>query len=177
MRLFFGFILLAMSLSVVAQDKLIVLHAIVGDTIDKQEQRTFVLFSDILNQDFTSATIHCENEKYLMHINTVSGLDLVEIKAEDIAENSNHVDKLVRYFKSLIGKKDSLDFETTSSLPMSVPEILNDAQKRNIAKEARRYFDLNQDAVQLGLSGLDKENYIKINSKSWVAKTLFEIVK
>jgi len=171
------FFLVIMNLSVIAQDKLIVLHPVVGDTIDKYEQRNFVLFSDILDQNFISATIHCENAKYLMHINSASGFKLVDIKEEDVVENSNHVDKLVKYFKSLIGKKDSLDFETTSSLPMSVPEILNDAQKRNIAKEARRYFDLNQDAVQLGLSGLDKENYVKVNSKTWVAKTLFEIVK
>jgi len=44
MRLFLGFVLFTMSLSVMAQDKLIVLHAIVGDTIDKQEQRTSYYF-------------------------------------------------------------------------------------------------------------------------------------
>jgi len=179
MRLFFGFILLTMSLSVVAQDKLIVLHAIVGDTIDKHEQRTFVLFSDILNQDFTSATIHCENEKYLMHINTVSGLDLVEIKAEDIAENSNHVDKITSYFESLVEKKDSLDLDLkmASSWPKVQSRFLTDAQKRKIAIESRKFFMLNQNAEEAGLVGIEKENYMKVNSKSFLAEILFEILK
>ena len=65
MRLILCFIFLViMNLSVIGQDKLIVLHSIVGDTIDQNEQRNFVLFSDILDQNFTFATIHCENSKY-----------------------------------------------------------------------------------------------------------------
>lgn len=168
-----------MTLSVIAQNKLIVLHSVVGDTIDKREQQEFLLFSDILDQDFTSATIHCENAKYVMHINSDSGLKLVEINDEDIVENSKHVDKLARYFKFLIEKKDSLDIDlkTVSSWPKFQSELLNDAQKRKIAKEARIYFDSNQDAEKLGLSGIDKENYIKVNSKSWLVESLFDILK
>jgi hypothetical protein len=168
-----------MTLSIIAQDKLIVLHSVVGDTIDKREQQEFLLFSDILDLDFTTATIHCENAKYVMHINSASGLRILDIKEEDVVENSKHVDKLARYFKSLAEKKDSLDIDlkTVYSWPKFQSELLNDAQKRKIAKDARRYFDLNQDAELLGLSGLDKENYIKVNSKSWLVETLFEILK
>ncbi|MCZ4693187.1 hypothetical protein DWB61_06975 [Ancylomarina euxinus] len=167
------------NLSVIAQDKLIVLHSVVGDTIDKREQQEFLLFSDILDQNFTSATIHFENGKYVMYITSASDLKIVDIKEEDVEENSKHVDKLVRYFKSLIEKKDSLDIDldTASGWPEFQPELLNNAQKRKIAKEARRYFNLNQDAVQLGLSGIDKENYIKVNSKSWLVESLFDILQ
>ncbi|MGZ2370083.1 hypothetical protein ACXR6G_09885 [Ancylomarina sp. YFZ004] len=180
MRLALFFIFLVIThLSVIAQDKLIVLHEIVGDTIDKHEQRTFVLFSDILDQDFTSATIHCGNEKYVMHINSVSGLKLVEIKEDDIVENSKHVDKLASYFKSLVVKKDSLDLDlkTASSWPKFQSELLNVTQKRKIATEAREFFMVNQTAEELGLLGIDKENYIKVNSKSFLAEILFEILK
>ena len=180
MRIILCFIFLViMNLSLIAQGKLIVLHSIVGDTIDKHEQRDFVLFSDILDQNFTSATIQCENAKYVMHINSASGLSVVDIKEEVVVENSKHVDKLAKYFKSLVEKKDSLDIDlkTASSWPMFQSELLNDAQKRKIAKEARTYFNLNQNAVRLGLSGLDKENYIKVNSKSWLVESLFDILK
>jgi hypothetical protein len=179
MRIILTLVLISICLSVFSQDKLIVLHPVIGDTIDKQEQRDFVLFSDIIKQDFTFATIHCENEKYVMHINSTLGLIIVNIKEEDVLENSKHVDKLVRYFKILDEKKDSLNINlrTAESWPKFQLELLNEAQKIKIAKEARKYFNLNQDAVQLGLSGLDKENYIKVNSKSWLAETLFEILK
>jgi len=168
-----------MNLSVFAQGKLIVLHQVIGDTIDKQEQQEFLLFSDILDKNFTSATIHFEDAKYVMHINSASGLKIVGVKEEDVIENSKHVDKLARYFKSLVEMKDSLDIDlkTSSSWPKFQSELLNDAQKKKIAKEARMYFNLNQDADELGLSGLDKENYIKVNSKSWLVGSLFDIFK
>ena len=180
MRIIICFIFLfIMTLSVNAQAKSIVLHAIVGDTIDKREQQEFILFSDILDQDFTTATIHCNNAKYVMYINSASGLKLVDIEEEDVVENSKHVDKLSRYFNYLAEKKDSLDIDlkTTSSWPKFQSDILNDAQRRKIAIEARKYFDLNQDAESKGLTGLDKENYIKVNSKSWLVESLFEIFK
>ena len=180
MRSILSLILLGFfGLSTFSQDKLIVLHQVVGDTIDKQEQQAFLLFSDILDQNFTSATIHFENSKYVLHINSSSGLKIVDIKERDVVENSKHVDKLARYFMTLVEKKDSLDIdlETTSNWPKFQSELLNDAQKRKIAKDARTYFRLNQDAEGLGLSGLDKENYIKVNSKSWLVETLFDILK
>ena len=179
MRVILSLVLLTISLSVFSQEKLIVLHAVVGDTIDKQEQRDIGLFSDIIGQNFISATIHCENKKYVMHINSEQGLLIVSIKEEDIVENSKHIDKLVSYFKSLAEKQDSLDmgFKTNESLPKFQTELLNEEQKRKIAKEARAYFRLNQSAEQLGLSGLEKENYIRVNSKSWLAEILFDILK
>ncbi len=180
MRTIIGFVFLFFTtLSVNAQGKLIVLHSVVGDTIDKREQQEFILFSNILNQDFTSATIHCNDEKYVMHINSASGLKLVDIKEEDLVENAKHVEKLVRYFKTLTEKRDSLDFTLSAdkSWPEFQSDILNDVQRKKIAIEARKYFDLNQDAESRGLIGLDKENYIKVNSKSFLAEVLFEILK
>lgn len=179
MRVTLSLFFLAISLSVFSQDELIVLHPVVGDTIDRQEQRNFVLFSDLLDQDFTTATIHFNNVKYVMHINSVSGLKLVDIKEEDIVENSKHVDKLVKYFEFLVEKKDSLDIDlkTASSWPKFQPEILNDAQRRKLAIEARAYLSLNQDADRRGLLGIDRENYIEVNSKSWLAEILFEVLK
>lgn len=162
-----------------AQSELIVLHQIIGDTIDKQEQQEFLLFSDILDENFTSATIHFEDSKYTLCIKSDSGLKIAAIKKEDVVENSEHVDKLTRYFKSLVEMKDSLniDLKSPTSWPKFHSEILNDTQRKNIAIEARSYFQLNQDAEELGLSGIDKENYIKVNSKSFLAEILFEILK
>ncbi len=179
MRAILILVFITICLSVFSQDKLIVLHPVVGDTIDKQEQQNFVLFSDIVNQDFISATIHCENLKYVMRINSILGLVIVNIKKEDIDENSQHVDKLVRYFKTLDEKKDSLNINlrTAESWPKFQSEFLNEAQKKKIAKEARMYFSLNQTAEQRGLLGVEKDNYVKENSKSWLAETLFEILK
>ena len=165
--------------SAFSQDKLIVLHHVVGDTIDKHEQRNFILFSDILDQNFTSATIHFDDAKYTMHINSASGLKIVDIKKEDLVENAKHIDKLVAYFKFLVEKKDSLniDLKNTSNYPIFQSEFLTNIQKQQIAKEAGIYFRLNQDAEERGLVGIEKENYIKVNSKSWLAEILFDIVK
>ncbi len=172
----FAFILYTSSFS---QDKLIVLHSVIGDTIDQQEQSDFILFSDILDHSFVSATIHCENAKYVMHIHSVSGLKLVNIKEEDVLENSKHVDKLVQYFKFLTKKKDSLNINlrTADNWPKFQSELLDVAQKKKIAQEAREFFMVNQDAEECGLIGIDKENYIKVNSKSFLAKFLFEMLK
>ncbi|MRT91526.1 hypothetical protein [Ancylomarina sp. 16SWW S1-10-2] len=180
MKSFISLILIVFfNLSVFSQDKLIVLHHIVGDTIDKQEQQEFLLFSDILDQSFTFATIHFDDEKYTIHINSSSGLKIVDIKKEDLVENANHVDKLVGYFKFLVDKKDSLnlDFKNTASYPKFQSEFLTLVQKQQIAKEAGIFFSLNQEAEERGLVGVEKENYIKVNSKSWLTEMLFDILK
>lgn len=172
-------LLITKVLPVFAQGELIVLHQVIGDTIDKHEQQEFLLFSDILDENFTSATIHFEDSKYTLCIKSDSGLKIAAIKKEDIVENSEHVDKLTRYFKSLVEMKDSLDIDlkAPANWPNFHSEVLNDAQRRKIAIEARTYFQLNQDAEELGLLGIDKENYIKVNSKSFFAEILFEILK
>ncbi|MDE5420867.1 hypothetical protein L3073_01455 [Ancylomarina sp. DW003] len=168
-----------LNLAAFSQDKLVVLHHIVGDTIDIQEQRDFILFSDILDQEFNSATIHFHNSKYLMHVNSDSGLKTVELTEKDIEENREHVDKLVKYFKSLVERNDSLWIEerTSETWPKYQAKILTDDQRRTIAKDAIKYFDLNQDAEDLGLWGLEKENYIKVNSKSCLIQSVIDILK
>ena len=112
MRTFLCFILfIIMALSVLAQDKLIVLHSVVGDTIDKREQQEFFLFSDIVKEGFSSITIYVNADKYFLHINSKSGNDIVEVELEVIEENREHIEKLTQYFKNIVRKKDSLKLD------------------------------------------------------------------
>jgi len=168
-----------MALSVLAQDKLIVLHSVVGDTIDKREQQEFFLFSDIVKEGFSSITIYVNADKYFLHINSKSGNDIVEVELEVIEENREHIEKLTQYFKNIVRKKDSLklDLKLAETWLQFEGTLLTDDQRKRIAKEARTYFKLNQNAEYLGLLGVEKVNYIKVNSKSWLVETLFEILK
>jgi len=180
MRVFLCFIFLVfINLSVIAQDKLIVLHAIVGDTIDKREQKEFLLFSDIVKGDFSSLRIYANEDRYFLHINSESGTDIVETDLEVIKENREHIEKLTQYFKSILKRKDSLniDLKLVGNWPKLESICLTDDQRKRIAKEARTYLSLSQDADRRGLLGIDRENYIKVNSKSCLAEILFEILK
>jgi len=180
MRTILCFIFLVITtLSVIAQDKLIALHSVVGDTIDKREQKEFLLFSDIVKEDFSSLSIYVKVDKYFLHINSKSGADIVEVELEVIKENQEHVEKLTQYFKSLLKRKDSLklDLKLADNWPTFESSFLSDEQRKHIAKEARAYFSLNQAAESRGLVGIEKENYIKVNSECWLTEILFEILK
>lgn len=165
--------------SAFAQDKLVVLHPLVGDTIDRSERDVFLLFPEITNSDFISATIQSRTDKFYLHALSITGLDIVEIDSMTLRQSREHVEKLLKYFAYLDEREnESLEIDTIVGNWISLErELLTAQQRKKIATDAREYFDSNQDAESLGLWGLEKENYIKVNSHSWLVESIFSIVK
>jgi len=172
-------VFLVLQISAFAQEQLIVLHPAVGDTIDRNERNDFLLFPEITNPDFKSATIHLKADEFYLHVLSKSGFDIINIDSIAIKQSREHVEKLLKYFAYLCKKENSLIDEgrlVENQLKFG-REILTPEQRKTIAIEARKYFDLNQDAESMGLWGVEKENYIKVNSHSCLVETIFDIVK
>jgi len=172
-------VFMVLQISAFAQEQLIVLHPAVGDTIDRNERNVFLLFPEITNADFMTATIQLKTDKLYLHVLSKSGLDAIEIDSIALKQNRDHVEKLLEYFAYLLKKENDLieeDRHVDDQFKFE-REILTPKQRKNIAIEARKFFDLNQDAEEMRLWGIEKENYMKVNSHSGLVELLFDIVK
>lgn len=172
-------VFLILQIGAFTQEQLIVLHPSVGDTIDRNERNDFLLFPEITIPDFESATIHSKTDKFYLHVSSKSGLDIIEIDSTTIKQSREHIEKLLKYFAYLVKKETSLDEDVKlrENVPKFQGDILTAQQRETIAIEARKYFNVNQDAESLGLWGLEKENYIKVNSHSCLVEFILDIVK
>ena len=140
--------ILILNLSVIAQAKLIVLHSVVGDTIDKSEQQEFLLFSRIVGEDFLFATVHHEGKRFFVKLRSKTNDRIVELKKEEVHENMSHVRKLLRYKKRMAKRKDR------AARKLKLPDLRFDhhiceKQKNQAAvNDPMANFYLNQNALQ-----------------------------
>ncbi len=144
-----------------SQKKTIGLHPVVGKTIDKAEKERYYLFDNIDNSIFVSATIYEENDSlWLLSVNKSDTL-ITKVDSQYISENQQRIVKILDYYDYL-QKKDSLKLQNPTALNNNSDLFsITDEQMEQIAKDARRYQSLKQDADKNGLWGVDKDNYIK----------------
>ncbi len=169
-NLFVSILFLVGSLSVFAQKELVILHPVVGDTIDLAEKQTYLLFADVDDSTYVYGQVMKEGDSYFLNVHSQSGEQLLEVDQLKLQEYHINIQKLLAYY-SYLENPDQLkeaplvvlNQKDTCALEMDI-EYLSPKMKKKLRKDSDRYQDLKFDAEQKGYWGDDQENYIKTAS-------------
>ena len=144
------------SINCFAQNNLISLHALVGDTINKSEKTKYMLFPEVSDPDFTYGYItRINNSFYLNYFDTN---DSVTIKPIDPIEMNQYIDKLNKLsdYYSTLEKKDTTQNSKKVILDLNgvqtnyvKEEIIGEDSKKRIKGEVKQYIRLKDDAERL----------------------------
>ncbi len=163
--LFLVSLLISSPLIIFCQDKVISLHPVIGDTIDKNEKRNYLLFPEIDNASFETGQIILKNNVTYLCYQTGGNQQMKAIDSVKISEYQKNISKISAYFQSKT-KSDTAQSNKVLNLkiqPTQQVDITFFTPEMRVAmeKEARRYNALKGKAEELGLWGKDKENYIQ----------------
>ena len=154
--------------------QLVQLHAMVGDTIDNTEKVAFYLFPEINDSSFVEAVIFYRDSVFQVQI-AEKGKEKYMFTADSILlqDYHNNIEKLALYYARLAEQntEDNKNMVVSQAKVPTGPEIkLNEEDRKKLVKEARRYWRKKDKAEDLGLWGVDKENYIKAASHTNIFK-------
>ncbi|RCW35245.1 hypothetical protein [Marinilabilia salmonicolor] len=166
--LFLVFVLFALPLK---SQQPVVLHPVVGDTIDLIEKLDYLLFSDVPDSLFEQGVLIPDNQDYQLLVWHEGEVAKVDVSAEDFEMLSGNVEKLSAYYQQKAGKKgDSAEVHspliTRDSIPMGLNiEWMSEQQINKMTKESRRYNQLKLEADEQGLMGYDRRKYIETGGR------------
>lgn len=101
------------------QDTLLILHPVVGDTIDKNDKIDFSLFPEIDNSTFKHCFISYSAKKFNLNSYTLAGSVAVRpIDTTEIRQYMNNINILVDYYANEI-KRDSIKNNENPSLSLN----------------------------------------------------------
>lgn len=154
--------------------ELVQLHPIVGDTIDVTEKKVFYLFPEISDSSFVQGIIYSQDSTYKISI-TEKGKSNYMLHADSVILNeySRNIEKLALYYSQLaeVDSSNQKSLSTSNFSKQLNPEFNLDAEERaKLVKDSRRYARKKDRAEDLGLWGIDKENYINSSSHSNIFK-------
>ncbi|WP_075591539.1 hypothetical protein [Labilibacter marinus] len=166
--------LIAILMSSVNAQKLVQLHPMVGDTIDATEKMVFYLFPEITDSIFEQGIIYRQNSDYNVNIKLVGQETYkVGIDSTVLNEYQQNIEKLAMYYSNL-AEPDTTNLSDLNSVRLSAklnPEFnLTAEQRKKLVKDSRRYWRKKDKAEDIGLWGVDKENYIKSSSHTNIFK-------
>lgn len=136
-----------------SQDGLIVLHPIVGDTIDKDEKVNYLLFPEITDSLFIYCQINKVADKYYATSFLVrDSLLTIQLNGTEINLYKENIEKLNAYYSSQ-PESDSINnlraFILRDGNSFKIVDIIIDNEK--ISNEARSEERLKEDAERLKL--------------------------
>ncbi|WP_321514720.1 hypothetical protein [Marinifilum fragile] len=150
-----------------AQQKIICLHPILGDTIDLTEKNTYLLFPEIDSNGFQSGQVKMNGDQYYFEYTLNDKMNNDKVSIEKLKEYHTNVEKLLAYhlyMKNSKAKKSEsiVTRDAQEELQMHFNAKYDDVSfRRKLKKDAMRYQELKKQAELKGYSGVDKENYIK----------------
>jgi hypothetical protein len=164
-----SFVLLISAVSVSAQQK-VVLHEVVGDTIDLVEKIDYVLFTEIEDSLYDYGVVFKDNELYVLEVTHNSGITSLELCPEVFHNYAGNVEKLSAYYRQKKEKNNVLSESspliTKDSIPLGLDiEWMSKSQKDKMTKESRRYNRLKLDADEMGLMGFERKKYIETGGR------------
>jgi hypothetical protein len=153
-------------ISATSQDKIVILHPIVGDTITLKEKTDYLLFPNVVDSVFNYGLLHLKNNTYQLHIYHSTDSLIVQIDSSDIYQYKQNIEKLAAYYSN-----DALDdrIESSESIMLNNNNTKNNSLNQSsispttlkrTLKEAERTQLLNNSADKQGLNGKERENYI-----------------
>ncbi len=148
-----------------SQNRIIALHPIIGDTIDKNEKRAYLLFPEIDNSTFDFGQIIAKDNATYLHYRSGAGEQMKEIDSLKIKEYQCNISKLSAFYLSKF-KTDTTRISKNLNIKIKEPSPLDitfitPEMRIAMEKEARRYNALKGQAEERGLWGKDKENFIQ----------------
>ena len=152
-----------------AQKNIIALNAIIGDTIDKNEKEIFYLFPEIEDSSYVYGQIFKDSNQLWSLSILESDTVVSEIDSLKIESYRNNINKLIAYHIYL-SKKDSAFADINNLLYSdSIGRKANSitytpTMRKKLRKDAQRYTYLKGKAEEIGLWGVDKDNYIQTSS-------------
>jgi hypothetical protein len=130
----------------------------VGDTIDRKEKLSYLLFVNINESDFKYCTITHSTDGYFAHTRTIDdSVAIKQVDSTEIREAIVKLDKVMEYYSAQEkqdsikkAKKLSLDFKEKDS-NFKIDNIVGEDAKDRIFKEVRSENRMKGDAERLEL--------------------------
>lgn len=140
------------SVNLHAQDSLIVLHKVVGDTIGKNEKRQYLLFPEIPDSTFEYCTISQKNGIYFITSRFRNNLtSATETNASTLNGYKVNIEKLHEYYYNKahpgasVAPENNFKAKPENHLDKKVATpALTDEQKNEIRRDARLKSDAEQ---------------------------------
>lgn len=154
MKRWFVFLIMVVScLPGYSQNKIYVLHPLVGDTIDNKEKLNYFLFKNINDSDFKYGVITHTKDEYLIKVCTTNNsVSTIRIDSLELKQYVEKLDKVAAYYANE-GKKDSIQNNTKPSVEEYDSKfvdlnnsLINQQSRDKILKEARTGTRLKEDA-------------------------------
>jgi len=170
-KLLIVFILCTRLAFLYSQDAVYILHATLGDTIDKKEKINFDLFPELKNFDFKFGIIYSYGETKKLKAYTQNDSVIVkQLDSSIISEYQSNIDKLLNLYSTQNHKDTTTELNKKIILYDSKNNNSNINNSLNIDKaaleksayEGRRQRNLRSTALERGLSGqkvIDAQNY------------------
>jgi hypothetical protein len=167
LQLYLFFFLAAVNAN--AQQK-VILHEVVGDTIDLIEKIDYLLFAEVEDSLFDYGVVFKEDELYVLEVMHTSGITTRELSSEAFQSYVGNVEKLSAYYqqKKEEGKvlSENSPLISKDSIPLGLDiEWMSRKQKDKMTKESRRYNSLKLDADEIGLMGFERKKYIETGGR------------
>jgi len=166
-KLVFLFACLLSSISMNAQKRVVILHPILGDSIDLTEKQTYLLFPEIKDVDFDEGQILKLKDKYILHISAHGDEHEFDIDSLQLLQYQTNITKLIAYQNYIENPKKAeqkslvvINQTDTCALEVNL-EYMSPAMRKKLRKDSYRYQRLKSAAESLGYWGVDQENYIK----------------
>ncbi len=149
-----------------AQENIISLHPVVGDTINIKEKKDFLLFPDIPDSGFSYAVIKNKQGDYYVCSYYNTEYKEKQIDTTTMDQYYINVEKLSAYYSNQksedkglesmnIKRLDPVDKRITTGDIIISPET-----RKKIGYESARYRGLNNSANDMGITGQEKKDYI-----------------
>ncbi|MBN2596004.1 hypothetical protein [Labilibaculum sp.] len=154
------------SISAFAQKQVVILHPVVGDTIDLAEKQTYLLFADVDDSAFDYGQVIKEGDNYFLDVHSQSGEKLIKVDQLKLEEYHTNIQKLLAYY-SYLENPDQLkeaplvilNQKDTCALEMDI-EYLSPKMRKKLKYDSSRYQTKKSTAEEMEFWVTDKSNYI-----------------
>lgn len=149
-----------------AQGTPVVLHPAVGDTVFLQSKNDYLLFPEVPNSDFDFGCLAFDGSAYTFTAHLGDQVQAVVVDSNTINTYRNNIEKLFAYYMNQTDP-DSLAVgawgvgDTLNPFPDVKTDYLNQEVREKIGRAARRYQQLYYQAIDKGLQGAERDNYVK----------------
>jgi len=152
-----------------AQNQVVKMHAVVGDTVTQNEKRLYYLFPELPDSGFVYSVLHRLDNAYELVAVYENDTLFADIDSIQVAEFHQTIDKLNAFYSRNEQKPDGLSNlpgigDSLKNVKQFDDRFLTPEVRMKMAKDGRRYQFLSDAADRQGLQGQQKQDFIKTNS-------------
>lgn len=168
MRLFKYFLLLLIlaPTSNYAQSKIVILHPILGDTIDLLEKQTYLLFPEVEDSNFEYGQVVMKGNGFFFRSYSGGALQKIDLKPSALKQYHINIEKLIAYQDFLENQKVLsgkplvvVNNKDTCALEMDI-EYLSPKMRKRLKVNTKRYLSKKTMAEEMEHWVRDKSTYV-----------------